>query len=159
MTSITDPLSSVLPVSAIGLDALRALFAPQGLELVLLAPGADISGSYWGAPEAGLVGATLYLREDTPVHSVLHEASHFLCMDSARRAALNTDAGGVDTEEHAVCYLQCLLADRVLGYSRMRCFADMDAWGYTFILGSACAWFEGDSDDARAWLRELKLLD
>jgi hypothetical protein len=28
----------------------------------------------------------------------------------------------------------------------------MDAWGYTFRLGSARAWFETDADDARAWL-------
>lgn len=151
--------STVLPVSAIGLEALCALFVPQGLELVLLAPGANITGSYWGEPEAGLVGSALYLREDTPVHSVLHEGCHFLCMDTARRAALNTDAGGVDTEEHAVCYLQCVLADRLRGYSRERCFADMDAWGYTFILGSARAWFERDSEDAQLWLRKLKLLD
>jgi len=31
--------------------------------------------------------------------------------------------------------------------------SDMDAWGYTFRLGSALAWFEHDADDARAWLR------
>jgi hypothetical protein len=73
-------------------------------------------------------------------------------MDADRRAALHTDAGGADVEEHAVCYLQCLLADRLPGYSRVRCFADMDAWGYTFVLGSAAAWFERDSDDAQAWL-------
>ncbi len=30
--------------------------------------------------------------------------------------------------------------------------SDMDAWGYTFRLGSARAWFEEDAGDARAWL-------
>ena len=30
--------------------------------------------------------------------------------------------------------------------------ADMDAWGYTFRLGSASAWFERDAEDAREWL-------
>lgn len=142
-----------MPASEIGLEALRALFAPADLKLVLLAPDAPITGSYWGESEAGLVGDALYLRPDTPVHSVLHEGSHYLCMDPARRASLHTDAGGVDTEEHAVCYLQCVLADQLPGYSRERCFADMDAWGYTFVLGSARAWFERDSDDAQAWLR------
>jgi hypothetical protein len=28
----------------------------------------------------------------------------------------------------------------------------MDAWGYTFRLGSSQAWFENDADDAREWL-------
>ena len=150
--------ADVTPVSALGIDALRAVFAPFGLELVTVAPGADIPGSYWGAPEAGLIGNRLHLRPDTPVHSALHEGSHYVCMDAGRRAQLHTDAGGADVEEHAVCYLQCGLADRVAGYSRERCFADMDAWGYTFILGSARAWFERDSDDAQAWLRERGLM-
>ena len=30
--------------------------------------------------------------------------------------------------------------------------ADMDAWGYTFRLGSAHAWFEHDAEDAREFL-------
>jgi hypothetical protein len=29
---------------------------------------------------------------------------------------------------------------------------DMDAWGYTFRLGSTRAWFEHDAADARTWL-------
>jgi len=149
----------VVPLSALGVDALIALFAPNGLRVQHVDDGAPIPGSYWGEPEAGLIGDTLYLRADTPVHSALHEGSHWLCMDAARRAQLHTDAGGADVEEHAVCYLECLLADRLAGYSRARCFADMDAWGYTFILGSAQAWFERDSDDARAWLRERGLLE
>ncbi|MGQ0697346.1 MAG: hypothetical protein ACT4PZ_03785 [Panacagrimonas sp.] len=145
-------------VSALGIEDLRVLFGPRGLELVLIADDALIPGSYWGEPEAGLIGSTLYLRADTPVHSVLHEASHYLCMDTQRRAGLDTDAGGTDSEENAVCYLQCVLADSLAGYSQERCFADMDAWGYHFILGSARAWFEHDSDDARAWLRGRGLL-
>ena len=36
--------------------------------------------------------------------------------------------------------------------------ADMDAWGYTYRLGSTRAWFEGDAEDARAWLVERGLL-
>lgn len=148
----------VLPVRALDTSALPALFAPFGLNVESVAAETDIPGSYWGAPEAGLIGSTLYLRPDTPVHSALHEGSHFICMDADRRATLHTDAGGADVEEHAVCYLQCLLADRVPGYSRARCFADMDAWGYTFVLGSAAAWFAGDSEDAQAWLRDRALI-
>jgi hypothetical protein len=31
-------------------------------------------------------------------------------------------------------------------------FQDMDAWGYSFRLGSAKAWFEEDAQDAKQWL-------
>jgi hypothetical protein len=36
--------------------------------------------------------------------------------------------------------------------------ADMDAWGYSFRLGSTRAWFEGDAEDAREWLEQRGLL-
>ena len=45
-----------------------------------------------------------------------------------------------------------LLADELPDYDRERMMADMDAWGYTFRLGSARDWFERDAEDARAWL-------
>lgn len=35
----------------------------------------------------------------------------------------------------------------------------MDAWGYTFRLGSASAYVEHDADDAWRWLREHGLVD
>jgi hypothetical protein len=35
----------------------------------------------------------------------------------------------------------------------------MDAWGYSFRLGSTQAWFEGDAGDARQWLREQGVID
>ena len=37
--------------------------------------------------------------------------------------------------------------------------ADMDAWGYTFRLGSAQAWFEQDAQEARAWLIDKGIVD
>src|SRR5256885_5038582 len=46
----------------------------------------------------------------TLFRSVLHEASHYVCMTAERRAGLDRDAGGSDLEEAAVCYLQVLLA-------------------------------------------------
>ena len=134
-----------------------AFFASHGLRLEAHAEGADIPGSYWGAPEAGLIGNTLHARPDTPVHSLLHTASHWLCMDQAHRAEVHTNAGGDDAEEEAVCYLQCLLAEHLPGYSRAQVFADMDAWGYSFMLGSTGAWFERDGADARAWLKRRGL--
>jgi hypothetical protein len=148
----------VLPCHALPAGALAALLAPFGLTIETVPDGQPIPGSYWGDSEAGLIGTRLLIHSDTPVHSALHEAGHFICMDEARRTGLHTNAGGTDTEENAVCYLQCLLADRLDGYSRARCFADMDAWGYHFILGSAAAWFAGDAADARAFLGARGLL-
>jgi hypothetical protein len=124
-----------------------------GLTLTLIAPHEDIPGSFWGDSEAGLKGDTLYARLDTPVHSVLHEASHYVCMTPERRAGLERDAGGDDPEESAVCYLQILLADALPEVGRERLMRDMDGWGYSFRLGSTRAWFEGDAEDARTWLR------
>jgi hypothetical protein len=142
----------VVPVSALADGALAALLRPYGVAVQCLGPGESIEGSYWGESEAGIVGNRLVLRPDTPVHSALHEACHWICADSGRRAAMHTDAGGDDLEECAVCYLQIELAARLPGYSRERMLADMDAWGYSFRLGSARGWFERDADDARAWL-------
>jgi hypothetical protein len=136
---------------------LAVLLARYGLVLVMVPDGAPIPGSYWGAPEAGIIGCTVYARPDTPVHSVLHEAGHIICMDAARRARLDADAGGEYAEEDAVCYLQIVLTGE-LGLGVAEACADMDAWGYTFRLGSAQAWFERDAEDARAWLVRHGLL-
>lgn len=149
---------AVLNISELPAQALQDLLTPRGLRIVEVGDGEAIPGSYWGEREAGLIGDRLYVRADTPVHSALHEACHYLCMDPARRSGLHTDAGGGDVEESAVCYLQALLAPRLAGYSRERLFADMDAWGYHFRLGCTRAWFEGDADDARDWLAGQGLL-
>jgi len=135
------------------------LLAAYGARLVELAPHEAIAGSYWGESEAGLIGNVVYVRADTPAHSLLHELCHFICMDDERRAALATDAGGSDDEESAGCYLQVLLAENLRGFGSERCLADMDAWGYSFREGSARAWFAGDGAYARAWLRAHSLID
>lgn len=140
------------------LSMLPAVLSRYGLTVRHVAQGAAIPGSFWGPPEAGLIGRDLFVRDDTPLHSALHEACHFICMDPARRARLHTDAGGDYAEEDAVCYLQIVLADAFRGVGRDRICADMDAWGYTFRLGSARAWFEQDAEDARAWLIRHGLL-
>lgn len=143
----------------LGPASVAALLARYGMRLELLAADEPIPGSFWGECEAGLRGETLYARPDTPVHSILHEACHFICMSPERRAALDTNAGGDDAEESAVCYLQVLLSDALAGVGRERIYADMDAWGYSFRLGSTQAWFERDAEDARAWLRRHALTD
>lgn len=156
---MSAPDTSVLQCVELAPRSLADLLARFDLTVSWCEPGASIPGTYWGEPEAGLIGATLYIRPDTPVHSALHEAGHFICMDAARRTRLHTDAGGTLLEECAVCYLQMLLADQLAGVGRARIQADMDAWGYTFRLGSAAAWFDSDADDARAFLAQRSLVD
>ncbi|MCC6136756.1 MAG: hypothetical protein LM550_12825 [Candidatus Contendobacter sp.] len=144
----------------LGREPLAALLERYGLHLEWVAAGSEIPGSYWGDSEAGLIKDCLWVRNDTPVHSALHEACHWICMDADRRAQLHTDAGGECIEENSVCYLQILLADQwpgVIGRERM--WADMDAWGYSFRLGSTRAWFEQDAEEARAWLIQQGLID
>ena len=151
--------AAVLTCAELGHASLIALLVPYGLTVNWIAPGLEIPGSYWGETEAGLIGDHLFVRDDTPVHAALHEACHYICMDAERRARLHTDAGGECAEENGVCYLQILLADVLPGVGQERMCTDMDAWGYTFRLGSARAWFEQDAEDARTWLLQNGLID
>ncbi|MEM9593256.1 MAG: hypothetical protein AAGD06_03295 [Acidobacteriota bacterium] len=151
--------ASVLTCADVGWKPLRALLERYGLELSPVADGGDLPGSYWGAPEAGLVELRVFARGDTPVHSLLHEACHAICVDPDRRRSLHTEAGGDDDEENGVCYLQILLADHIPGVGRGRLMTDMDSWGYSFRLGSTRAWFERDAEDAKAWLLAHGLID
>jgi hypothetical protein len=150
---------NVLRLAGMDRVALGVLLARYDLDLMLVAPEEKIPASYWGESEAGLKGDRLYARLDTPLHSVLHEASHYVCMGAERRTGLDRDAGGDDLEESAVCYLQILLADELAGVGRDRLCRDMDAWGYSFRLGNARAWFETDAEDARLWLETQGLID
>lgn len=152
-------MADVLKVTDVGVVVVTNLLRPYGIECVALGAGETIPGSYWGDSEAGLVGAKLYWRTDTPLHSLLHEASHFICMDDSRREQLDKDAGGDYDEENSVCYLQIVLAGELPDVGRERMFHDMDAWGYTFRLGSARAWFEQDAEDARTWLVDRGVID
>ena len=148
----------MITVDDVGLDALCELARRYTFDVSLVDEGASIPGSFWGEPEAGLIGTTVNVRGDTPVHSFLHELCHLICMDDERRAALDTNAGGDDLEESAVCYLQVLLADEIPGVGRGSVMRDLDAWGYSFRLGSTQAWFEQDAADAREWLFGRRLL-
>lgn len=159
----TSDEDSVLRCADLPWPSLHGLVARFGLELERVMDGAPIPGSYWDPPEAGLHRRTVHARGDTPIHSLLHELCHAVCMTEARRAALDTEAGGDDAEENAVCYLQILLADHLADdrgqpVGRDRLMRDMDAWGYSFRLGSTRAWFEDDAEDARSWLVENHLL-
>jgi len=150
--------ANVLRLADVDADAVSALLAKYGVKLISVPLGEEIPGSFWGDEEAGLIGSDLLVRPDTPLHSILHETCHYICMDQGRRKGLDTDAGGDYDEENAVCFLQVLLADHIEGFDKTRMFKDMDTWGYTFRLGSAQAWFERDAEDARAWLLERNLI-
>ena len=132
----------MLTLSGIDRPGVVRLLLGYGLELRVLPAAEPIAASYWGEREAGLRGNTLFARLDTPLHSILHEAAHYICMTPQRRAAL-----------------QLLLADALGRIGHERLCADMDAWGYSFRLGAAQAWFECDAEDSRAWLQQHGIID
>lgn len=148
----------MLTVADLHPEALQKLLTPYQMQIHCVPQSAMIPGSFWGDSEAGLVNKGLYVRPDTPVHSALHEACHYICMDNLRRTQLDTNAGGDYDEENAVCYLQILLATKLDGCSAAILMEDMDSWGYTFRLGSARAWFENDAEDAQNWLIQKQLI-
>jgi len=149
----------MLLVSDVSRAALDTLLQRYGLQLVLQESDARITGSFWGDSEAGIVGRTVYVRGDTPVHSLLHETCHVICMTEDRREGLDRDAGGNDLEEAAVCFLQVILADHIDGVGRDRLMLDMDAWGYSFRLGKTRDWFQNDAGDAAEFLMNHGLLN
>ena len=149
---------TTLTCSDIGADAVARLLGRYGVAVEWQSAGSPITGSFWGEPEAGIVGQRVFVRPDTPVHSLLHELCHIICMTSDRRDSLVRDAGGDDLEEAAVCYLQLVLADYLPGVGRRRLMQDMDTWGYSFRYGTTERWFADDADDARTWLLDEGLL-
>ena len=152
-------MGDVLTLGGIAFDDAAALRRGYGLSLQRVADGEPIPGSYWGEAEAGIIGNTVYARADTPIHSLLHEAGHLIVLPPERRAQVHTDATDSIAEEDAVCVLQSLLGDALPGVGRARVLADMDAWGYTFRLGSARAYVEQDAAAAWAWLQAHGLVD
>ena len=151
-------MSNVLALADITFADVAALLVRYDLQLQLVDDNAPIPGSYWGEPEAGIIGNVIYARTDTPVHSLLHEAAHLIVLKPVRRASVHTDATDSIEEEDAVCVLQTLLGDALPAVGGARIMADMDAWGYTFRLGSASAYVEDDAQSAWEWLRERGLV-
>ncbi|WP_425601522.1 hypothetical protein [Dyella humicola] len=146
-------------LAELGFATPSTLLARYGLRLERVDLGLPIPGSFWGDEEAGIIGTTVYARDDTPVHSLLHEAGHLIVLPEERRESVHTDATDSIDEEDATCYLQIVLADELPGVGRQRLMTDMDAWGYSFRLGSTRAWFEQDAANARQWLFARGLLD
>jgi hypothetical protein len=121
----------VLHLADVGQVAVSTLLSVYGLSMTVIPADEEIPGSFWGDEEAGLIANELLVRADTPLHSILHEACHYICMDKTRREGLDTDAGGDYDEENAVCYLQVLLADHIAQFGRQRMFEDMDRWEHS----------------------------
>jgi len=157
--SNTPHASDVLCMCDLEPPGVLNLLCRFGITLQLLEETASIRGSFWGAPEAGIVRSSVHARPDTPVHSFLHETCHIICMAPDIRDQHTGDAASDDLEEAAVCYLQILLADLLPTVGRDRLMSDMDAWGYSFRLGSTRRWFEMDAGDARQWLVQFRLID
>ena len=139
-------------------EDLTALLKRYQLQLVLVADNREIPYSFWGTPEAGRLQSTLFARSDTPIHSLLHETCHYICMPPDQRNNNYTDAQGSTTEENACCYLQIILADYIRDLNRYILMYDMNCWGYSFRLGSAARWFFADSEDTRQWLITRNIL-
>lgn len=150
---------SVLLAKDCDLVAISKLLKRFSLKLIINSNEAELPGSFWGDNEAGLIQNNLHINPNTPIHSLLHEACHFICMDATRRKQLNTNAGGDYDEENAVCFLQIVLADHIAEMGRAQMLQDMDEWGYSFRLGSAKKWFELDAEDAKQWLIDHQLIN
>jgi hypothetical protein len=151
--------SPVLCMQDIESQSVTDLLDQYGLDAQWLAPDETIEGSFWGAPEAGIIGTRVFVRPDTPVHSFLHETSHIICMSPELREQHTGNAGSDDLEESAVCYLQILLSNSLPEVGENRMMQDMDTWGYSFRLGSTKRWFTEDAEDAEYWLQDHNVID
>ena len=89
----------MLFVSDLALDTIAGLLRKYGLSINRIPDGHSINGSYWGEPEAGVVRDRVFVRGDTPIHFLLHETCHVICMTRERRTKLKGDASGDDLEE------------------------------------------------------------
>ncbi|MBF0470515.1 MAG: hypothetical protein HQL48_03985 [Gammaproteobacteria bacterium] len=152
-------IKTVVTVADYPLANLRHLVEERyPLQLHHIPPNHPIPGSWFGEPEAGLIANGLYVRDDTPIHSALHELCHHICMDQERRRLLHTNAGGDYDEENGVNLLQIILADHLSGFGREQMMNDMDSWGYSYRLGSVRAWLAEDASDAEQWLLRHQLI-
>lgn len=149
----------VLCMRDIAAQSATDLLHQYGLAAVWLPQDAPINGSFWGAPEAGIIGTRVYVRPDTPVHSFLHETGHIICMNPELRQRHTGNAGSGNLEESAVCYLQIVLSRLLPEVGQERMMQDMNTWGYSFRLGSTERWFAEDAVDAQEWLQEHNVID
>jgi|TARA_B110000977_G_scaffold78491_1_gene105621 hypothetical protein len=139
-------------------DVLKPILTAYSMRIVEVTDNQTIPYSFWGDREAGRLGNTLYARADTPLHSLLHELCHYICMPASERNKDLVDAAGSASEENACCFFQIILSAFIDNYNQSRLFEDMDSWGYSFRLGSAIRWYTEDAEDTREWLIEKNIL-
>ena len=154
---MSQPLSNdtVLQVSDVESDIVDQFLGRYGITLEVVPDAAPITASFWGEPEAGIVGRQVFVRGDPPVHSMLHEACHIICMSAERRDSLYRDAGGNDLEESAVCYLQVVLADSMVGVGRARLMClSCEFWGEYNTISIITGWF-----GKRILIKESTIID
>ncbi|MEM7019699.1 MAG: hypothetical protein AAF512_20470 [Pseudomonadota bacterium] len=140
-------------------EAIRPVLDKYQLKLNIIHENSAIPHSFWGSPEAGRFKSQLYARKDTPLHSILHESAHYVCMTKEQRLCPEIDAGGSALIEDACCFLQILWSDYVENFSRHVHLDDMNQWGYSFRLGSSSRWFYADAGDAREWLIQQNIIN
>ena len=78
---MADPATDLVVTrcSDLGAEAVSQLLRRYDVALEWQSAGSPIRGSFWGEPEAGIVGQRIFVRPDTPVHSMLHELCHIIC--------------------------------------------------------------------------------
>ena len=130
-------IPQVLRLGEFDFNQLSALLARFDLKLDICTDGESIPGSYWGDDEAGLRANHLYARSDTPVHSILHEACHYICVSAARRQNLDTNAGSDNAEETQFVTCRSCSPDNSSAWAASACLSTWIA-GAT-VFGSARA--------------------
>ena len=101
------------------LNLIKDLLNYYGIQVNYVGTDEDIPHSIWGNPEIGRVCEQLYIRGD---HSILHEASHYVCIQAHQRSLTQVDAKGTAMEENSTCYLQLVLSDL------LRAIVDRSIW-------------------------------
>ena len=86
-----------------------ALLARYGLRFERVADGAPIPGSFWGESEAGLISSTVFARDDTPLHSLLHEACHLIVIPPEMSWRGDRKASGLVFDENVKCCMPLLV--------------------------------------------------
>ena len=74
--------------------SIREVLNQFGLVLNCVASSTEIPYSFWGTPKAGRKYNPLFIHFDTHLHSILHEASHYVSMPQIRRSHDSHDASG-----------------------------------------------------------------
>src|SRR5690625_8003398 len=92
---------SVLRLDELPPGAAENLLQRYGLNLQTVAEGQPIPGTFWGEPEAGIIGGTVAARPDTAGQSLPHEAGHPPARTPVRRPHIPTGPRRDQPNHHA----------------------------------------------------------